>query len=577
MNKTWLTWFFRGALFLLSCIFFYIAIRFQSISYPEFIIWIGDQLQQEELLRKAEETINEAGFSQLKWMMLVACVPVLLILALYIKFEQHLVAGVIQFLSRIRLSGKGLFRGIVELPPLQLWVFCILSLAFLAKAYWYVFHWPMQYDEAWTFNHFIHAPWAVTAFAPHNNHIFYTIIVKCFYHALPFLRPIEAIRLPLPLFSLLSGVLIFHFVKKHWSSNMALLAYAIFLSTGPIVFYALYARAYSLGILFNLLTLYALVEFVKERTKFYRVVFIVSAILSVYAIPSSIYFLVPLFGVVLIAHIQNLNLLKSIVLSGFLILVGVCLLYAPQIITTKLAWLTEGVGGSSGQENLYRKHAHELGNFLTGGGSKGIFRYLLMVAGGITTIFLASKATRKLLIVAAVGFVSPLLILAIQGQWIHTRVFSFVAIYSSIIVAMLLYKLLELAKLPKAIPIIALGWFIIFSYRAHKQSFFTWSNNWDQTTEEIFEILEQEEIMQVYNYFYYAKPALEYYSTEKNYPLQISMPQKASISFAAFDETRWEAVIWWIDYKGETPNLSNYRQVDTGNDEFEVYIRSDFN
>ncbi len=569
MREQPLIWLLRGFFTLLFVCLVYQLWMILQWDHQAFLGWVNHQVKEESLIQKIQSLLSEASFKTLQK---AGKVSLVFFLALYLISFLKSRSIALGIMSLVQETKQNTNRLILYFKNLSVWekvILTLISILFLIKSYWYVFNWPMQYDEAWTFNHFIKRTWAVTLFAPHNNHMFYTVIAKVSYHFCFFLRPIEAIRLPLPIFALCSSVLLYRFSKALFNKRVALLTFSVFLGIGPVVFYSLYARAYIVGIFFSVVFLTQLYSFSKHRTTTNQFSLVLSAILAVYSIQSSIFFLIPCWigGFFLIA--KNKKKCFVYLLLSCIMLAGVLLIYAPIIITTKMAWLTESSPKHFDSVTIITRHFRELGAAITGIPWHNHFAISLLFASLVWGLI--STKQKWFFGLSLFCIVFPTLAIIVKQQFLETRLFFYIIIFVVPAWAYFIDSMLRNSSLKKWIPILALLLFFGHSYRSHHQRFFNWSNRWDRLTERAFSQIKEREISEVYNYYFYAKPALEYFSFENDHELSIKMPQKVSIDYVAFAEKEWESILWWKEYKGQQPDLKNYNKV-WDDDVLELYI-----
>ena len=337
MNSKPLSWFLRAFIALFFIIFIFLIWQINHWQFAEFLSWANQQVADESLINKVQSILTKKNFSLLQTASLISILPIVGLLILYYFKEKKIVRSITSLYQLFNTQTRARIKHLIGLSLAERVVLFTISVLFLVKAYWYVFNWPMQYDEAWTFNHFIKGSWFVTLFAPHNNHIFYTIIAKIFAAIFFFLRPIEAIRLPLPLFAFGSAWLLYFFIDELFNKRVALLSFGIFLGIGPVVFYSLYARAYMLGIFFSILFLTQLYSLSKQRTISNQFWLIVSGILAVYSIQSSIFFLLPVWVFGFFIILRQKGRIRNYLLLSVLLFIGIVAVYAPILVTTKMA------------------------------------------------------------------------------------------------------------------------------------------------------------------------------------------------------------------------------------------------
>ncbi len=231
-------------------------------------------------------------------------------------------------LERISVA-PGLALGLILAAALY------LRLAFLGE--------PIRYDEAYTFISYASLPSleAISNYTTPNNHLLHTLLVKL---STSVFNPWKewAIRLP----ALISGVLlvaavfVFAFRQLDWQTG--LWAAALTAVSSYLVEYSILGRGYTMVCLFTVLLLTASRSVVLEpRSKPGWIVFICASVAGMATIPTMIYPLCLATGWILLgADIQEAekwkSLIRPLVISWFIILLGTLLWYTPAFLTTGL-------------------------------------------------------------------------------------------------------------------------------------------------------------------------------------------------------------------------------------------------
>ncbi len=119
----------------------------------------------------------------------------------------------------------------------------VLTLIFVLRTIANWWYWELQYDEAWSYLHFVEHGAVVSAVSPHNNHILYTVLASWAQY-LPFLGDKYALRLPLLLGGLLLWV-IWIGAFWRWRGGYWALAMGLALLSAPVLqLYMVFARGY---------------------------------------------------------------------------------------------------------------------------------------------------------------------------------------------------------------------------------------------------------------------------------------------------------------------------------------------
>jgi hypothetical protein len=181
------------------------------------------------------------------------------------------------------------FRPVFILVTITLWLFCLLAAYFLKNDFWQ--------DEIYTIEHFVFSSWRTvfTDYHSTNNHIAFNSIVKVVVKVFDVNAVFSALKYPYLLrvvpytFSLLSLLVFYSGVKRHYGKLFALISLSAFCTTIVFVDFGAQLRGYSLGIFFTLLQYFTFIDIVKEgrRLAYLKLFFI--TLLSLLCLPTNIY------------------------------------------------------------------------------------------------------------------------------------------------------------------------------------------------------------------------------------------------------------------------------------------------
>ncbi len=206
----------------------------------------------------------------------------------------------------------------------------ILLLPFISSIFFAVYM-PVSYDEAWTYLQFTSkSPISSLCYYPApNNHVLHSLITNGTRY-IPFLTPLLCLRISSIVVSFITGLLCFSFVKKYYSTNIALFITGVSNMLFMSVYYSYMSRGYGLITFFFILSMYAAFNIIYKGDKIkYWMCFAISNLLGFFTMPSFLYAFVILNVIILINN--RLNIKKQFVFN-LITLFGVALLYTPIII-----------------------------------------------------------------------------------------------------------------------------------------------------------------------------------------------------------------------------------------------------
>ncbi len=280
--------FFFMAVFLLLLLLVSVYLMFSN-SYEETISLLLDVFNKPNWIATFKSILTESRYVFTRRMLLIfAGLYAAIGIPILYRHRDQIAIDILSFVSFLKSRIHSSILGLKRLPSIYKVVIFAMTLLFLVKSYYYVFTFPLMYDEAWNYNYFINSNFIIPFVSPHNNHILFTLLAKIF-TVLP-MEPFIAIRLFLPITAVVTAFILFVFTKKVFDTNIAVIVLALFYSSPWVVTYALYARAYMLTYFFTMLLLWCLYEivFAKDINKNVFLLFVFSVVLGTYSMPTFI-------------------------------------------------------------------------------------------------------------------------------------------------------------------------------------------------------------------------------------------------------------------------------------------------
>lgn len=195
---------------------------------------------------------------------------------------------------------------------------------------------PVSLDEAATFLLFTNTNIieSATTYPAPNNHIFHSIITNFTKH-LPYLSDLFKLRISSIAINLVTLLVLYKFITKHFNKKMALAVVAITSMLFMTIYYSYMSRGYALVNLFFLINLFCVFNLIKGENSIKNwSIFCISSVLGFYTMPSFLYPFVTLNFFYFL--FQNKSILKQVVANGIVLLV-VVILYFPIVYN-------EGIG-----------------------------------------------------------------------------------------------------------------------------------------------------------------------------------------------------------------------------------------
>ncbi len=459
----------------------------------------------------------------------------------------------------------------------------LLFVLLLVKTIFYL-QYPVQYDEAWTYNYFVSNNLLV-ALSVYNNHPLFVVLANLCKH-LPFSVSVN-LRLPVVLFGFLSVAAMFAFLLRFFPYWVAMAGCYFFAFSGPVTFYMLYARGYILLTFFVIVSTYSLFklwvfpnEMVIKRSK-WRMIFVLSCILGFYAMPTFVYHFTILscFGLLAAIFNKRMDWIWEMGKSIGSIVLGVSLVYMPMLLGTGI-----GLGVQVATESNhwiwvwqhFSKYISRTWYFLIG--TAFHWEYVLIIMLCIFWSYRQSNNQRKQITIFSLFSLAMILFAyTLQRVFIPERIWTYLAVFLSILFAGIvsaIYSRMASNKFRLAIiGFITLCTVCTNAYLTHQNDFINWSYQRDSNSKMIANLFMLHRVQRYYLNLDYYKPMIEYYHKIEETSIQPVSGNQQSIDFQPFElQKNYEAVLW--DNCITLPEgLSERYDMQFSDDEITVWIK----
>lgn len=255
-------------------------------------------------------------------------------LGVFALYKQKLILQILsKCLCYIKEAIVNLFRSLT-IPEILL----VTAIPFISSLY-FAATIPVSYDEAITYNYFTAKPfYYCMIFYPYpNNHVLHSLLTNLTEYT-PFVSALFAIRIPAILSSLFTCLIGYSFLKKFYTSRVALLVVGFSSAMYMSIYYSVMSRGYSFIVLAFVVCMYAAFNIIHKgsRNKDWMF-FTIAGVLGCYSIPSFLYAFATLNVLILIYNYKNI---KQQFIFNTIAGVLVILLYLPIMIVDGIAALT---------------------------------------------------------------------------------------------------------------------------------------------------------------------------------------------------------------------------------------------
>lgn len=406
---------------------------------------------------------------------------------------------------------------------------------------------PLQYDEAWTYQHFTHRGPFIAAISPHNNHILYTL-QSALLHQLPFLPTIWVIRLPVVLVGLATFWLLYFFLQWRWDDARVLWALSFWAFTPPSYFYQFLGRGYGLLIFFSLLSFASLWLWWKRPNKTYPLFLLgLASVLGVY---SNIPFIYPMSACWLLLAIlfftrPNWSDFWPLFRMALLSFGAIVLLLFPRILVDGLAPVLNAARPVQVQQSFLSsllRYWEKMADWTWMGTRVEHLHFLwAAVLLGLCSAWILRRRAWWGLLFFILAY--PIILFFITGIPVLPRIWCYLSIFWAIALAEGL-ALLPLTRIPALAIALSVGIALPQALQAQKHVEINWSYELDREAKQLALFFKERDIQQLYCRVRYEKPLLDFYAIDFDFPLQIAMPFKASKDFRPWESKDWQAVLW---------------------------------
>ena len=426
----------------------------------------------------------------------------------------------------------------------------LLLLVFALRGLWQMHRYELQYDEAWTYNHFVSKGLLISAISPNNNHIFYTLLA-CISDYLP-LTAKYSLRLPVYLGGLLTCLLFYVFARSRWGIAWALVSLAWFAFSPSIVFYSMCARGYIFQILATVLAIWATLKVIeaKDKQRFYWCLWGFANGLGMYSVPTHAYVWLLLNVVLLMTKFQQAEFQwKTWWWTNISLVLVLVLCYLPLLLTNGMNLLLGAAVQSSVAGEYWWNYQDKVSDWLLLGGGRHtpVYWFWLLLIGALIVLgwkYFNDKKLRNELVIVILFLSFPTLLNFTLGTQPPYRVWCFLVVAIALCIPIIGTKLL--LKPPKlALGCMAIGLSLFSFWRTEVHYFINWSKQLDKDAVVVSQRLLERNIDECYFFSNYDKPLLECYHLRAGHRLKTAMMDAVSKNYAPFVDGRiYQAVLW---------------------------------
>lgn len=437
---------------------------------------------------------------------------------------------------------------IQQFEPQEKRLFLILLLIFSIRGIFQIYRYELQYDEAWTYNHFISNGFLISAISPNNNHILYSLFA-CLFDYLPIAAK-YSLRLPVYLAGIATCILFYWMARSFWKWQWALVALAWFAFSPGVCFYSMYARGYIFQIFFTILVLWASLKISNQKSaNYFWSIWAFANILGFYSVPTYayVYLLLNLF---LGIHIFTKNVSwKAWILSNIFVLVLTSLLYFPFLISNGFNTLLAIASTAAPQGEIFWNYQDKVADWILLGAGRltPVYWFWLLIIFAILPIWWKAKthSIRRYIELILLFLAFPSILNLSLGTQPPYRVWCFLTVFIALIIPLIGSFYTSKIKSNTFLLFLAIALSSFSIWRTEVHYAICWSADLDKEVKKIATILLHNKHSEVYLFSNYDKPLLEYYYLQNQQRLKVLMAASNSKNYAPFVNAPIYQVVLW--------------------------------
>ncbi len=514
----------------------WLTLLFYTQSYDGFFEWLAGALQKSDnWVPFFKNRFSVSAFQWVKLLILAFDAGVLFLsgwgLYNYKKIETAGLPYASFFIRRIK-NGVRWFNA---LPLFERSVFWIITLFAFGKALWYDAVFPLQYDEAWSYNYYISNDLWQSFLLPSNNHKLFTFIAWWF-NLLPFDK-VFLIRIPNAFAGVFLFITFFYFAKKYFSSGVALLGFVWLATCVPVAGYMTSARSYIYVVFFSLLLLILYFESDRSsRTRSFLLLFILTIVLGYFSNPTFFFchFISSGYFFLRLLMLRRFNVMKRLFAGNLAALPFLGLLYTPDILGGHFSGLLDIAYKENNNQNYFGECIRFNAGFQTGFENEYIL-FVGILLTGIGLLFTKFPKPKALLFYAVLSIAW----LPVYSLLVHQETSRHKTIYITISVTLVLMFIMQslfdnYLKNKHLIVLAVLFITGINTFNLNRHRWFTWSLPMDKSVKDISRVLLENHAGDCYVIPFYYKPGIEFYHKINSEKIRLYMDEANSVDH---DET----------------------------------------
>lgn len=511
----------------ISCLILLFYLK--NVTYELLLKTITQGIQRPDL----DAVLRTTYFPEAKWQRLQYLVwPVIGLLLALILFSwvkrNTMIAWLENLFENIRarfLTAWHLFRNCHRATQGTLVILLLLT---GIRSIWLSQQYPIQYDEAWNYNYFLHHQ-GYTSLLAYNNYPLHNLLTYFFLTLLP--DNTFTLRLPVMLFGWAAMISVFlSSLKLVKQEGVAILLCLVFASLPVSLYYMLYARGVMVCLFFAIWAWYDVVQGFQGKHHPLRMALFHAlagyAMISYALLPLLVYTYTILFALVS----KQRSWLRSQLKSALWFALFLTLLYLPMALGTGFSGGRTALSASSNLTALHDWFYYNYASFFTGW-KYGLF--LLLALNGFLFFLPSCKSQRPLLLLHGILLLMPFGFGILHWSFPPERALAF------LVLPILSSLVLPVSWMPRyaSIVLTCLICLLMQGY-ALQSDFLHWSQGLDRQAKVVAKRLADRKASRLYandpNFSYFI-PGITYYFNLKQLPLQVYSSDSHSTRYFPVD------------------------------------------
>jgi hypothetical protein len=348
--------------------FILVLIMIRMTDYQALVNFVLKQLHRPELV----SIIRQQYFTIEKFSLLqniaAYIIPILVIGIILLLFKSKRIISSLSAFSKIVIDEKRNHAELLRNAPMSHSILLIgLSVFAVFRFAWMNHQYPIQYDEAWNYNYFLHGSF-FNSLVAYNNYPLHNLITYPIVQLLG--EDVWVLRLPSLLFAIATMYALYIVVQQLFSYKaLSVLSSLIFITLPAVVYYSFYARGVMIHLFFAVWICFYTIRLIEEKFSLSKMMFV--ALLHSFALwsmLSHVYFMGVIFLFAIVVSIMQSSF-RYLTQSMFILVLSALIstiIFLPMILGSGIRLGTHAALHAGNQTTLHYAPFENYSLFIVG-------------------------------------------------------------------------------------------------------------------------------------------------------------------------------------------------------------------